>query len=118
MTPIDINFTEADQDVANSKSRVESRNSKKTLEKSHLATSDRKINQSPSNKNNKKEEKFQMPECLKELIDYKNSEDFQLFKQLHKSSLRMSQKKRLMPRSTRPNTAANPGGVAFGRRRT
>lgn len=25
-----------------------------------------------------------MPECLKELVDYKNSQDYLMFKQLHK----------------------------------
>ena len=69
------------------------------------------------NQNSTKQEIFQMPECLKELVDYKNSEDFQLFKQLHKS-LKQNQKKGLASRTGgRLHTATHPGGV-FGRRRT
>ena len=123
MTAIEISFTEGDQGEkannagTNAKSGVESRNSKKTIAKSHLTTSSGKMKHSPTEKNASKQEVFKMPECLKELIEYKNSEDFQLFKQLHKS-LRTSSKKGLASRAGRPHTAANPGGVAFSRRRT
>ena len=33
---------------------------------------------------NSRVEQYKMPECLKELVDYKNSQDYLMFKQLHK----------------------------------
>ena len=36
------------------------------------------------NTSSSKVEQYKMPECLKELVDYKKSQDYLMFKQLHK----------------------------------
>ena len=51
-----------------------SRNSKKSFTQSNLTISASRLKKSPTN--GKKQEKFKMPDCLKELVEYKNSEDF------------------------------------------
>ena len=92
MTPIDISFTDGapDEQLESAispsvKTGGASRNTKKAATQSHPTPAGGLTKPSPPHGRSEKPEIFKMPECLKELVDYKNSEDFQLFKQLHKS---------------------------------